>query len=141
MEAVDNLQEMHLCRISHPGHPPLPARRHVASRSAACQGLDLLRACHSCMVLSKLLPSSDWRLLHPNLIFKLSPCCLPMQSLTLQKTLAWTVLQGARSLACSTQGGRGMSQEPSPTLPPPAWKLMTAWTFSPCFRAFLNSST
>lgn len=27
----------------------------------------------------------------------------------------------------------------SPTLPPHVWKLMTACTFSPCLRAFLNS--
>ena len=33
-----------------------------------------------------------------------------------------------------------MSQDPSPTLPPPAWKLMTACTLRPCLRAFLNSS-
>ena len=39
-----------------------------------------------------------------------------------------------------TQGGSGISQLPSPTFPPPAWKLMTACTLSPCFLAFLKSS-
>lgn len=41
---------------------------------------------------------------------------------------------------CTTQGGNGMSQLPSPTLPPPAWKLMTACTLRSCLCAFLNSS-
>lgn len=39
-----------------------------------------------------------------------------------------------------TQSGRGILQEPSPTFPPPAWKLMTACTLRPCLRAFLKSS-
>ena len=49
------------------------------------------------------------------------------------------VMQMILIYTSSTQEGKGMSVEPSPTLPPPAWKLSTACTQRPCLAAFLNS--